>query len=97
MRLSILQRDAESLFMKGWQYIISLTTSLLSVFLVLDQSMLSRLQQLTRSVKPAASHIPQIRNMSTTADLPKSWHAGPDDAFHGKITPDGPFKPEKDR
>ena len=83
--------------MKGWQYIIFLIAALPSTSLSLDQSMLPRLQQLTRSIKPAASHIQQIRNMSTTADLPKSWHSGPDDAFHGKITPDGPFKPEKGR
>lgn len=35
--------------------------------------------------------------MATLADLPKSWHSGPEDGFHGKITPDGPFKPEKNR
>ena len=29
--------------------------------------------------------------------LPDSWHSGPEDSFHGKITPDGPFKPEKGR
>jgi putative glutathione S-transferase len=34
---------------------------------------------------------------STPNDLPTSWHSGPEDSFHGKITPDGPFKPEKDR
>jgi putative glutathione S-transferase len=34
--------------------------------------------------------------MSTT-ELPSSWHDGPNDSFHGKITPDGPFKPEKGR
>jgi putative glutathione S-transferase len=31
------------------------------------------------------------------ADDMSSWHAGPDDSFHGKITPNGRFKPEKDR
>ncbi|KAK3712233.1 hypothetical protein LTR37_009095 [Vermiconidia calcicola] len=35
--------------------------------------------------------------MAGSESLPSSWHSGPDDAFHGKITPDGPFKPEKDR
>ena len=35
--------------------------------------------------------------MTTFRGLPSSWHSGPDDAFHGKITPDGPFNPEKDR
>ncbi|TKA22768.1 hypothetical protein B0A50_07870 [Salinomyces thailandicus] len=29
--------------------------------------------------------------------MPADWHAGPDDSFHGKITTDGPFQPEKDR
>lgn len=33
----------------------------------------------------------------TSNGLPSSWHSSPDDSFHGKITPDGPFKPEKDR
>ena len=59
------------------------------------QSMLQRLQDFTRTVLPTSTS--QIYNMSTSADLPSSWHSGPDDAFHGKITPDGPFKPEKDR
>lgn len=35
--------------------------------------------------------------MATTNGLPESWHSGPDDSFHGKITPDGPFRPEKNR
>ncbi|KAK1041015.1 hypothetical protein LTS16_009942 [Friedmanniomyces endolithicus] len=40
--------------------------------------------------------------MSTTSStsgiiFPPDWHAGPDDSFHGKITKDGPFHPEKDR
>ncbi|EME83833.1 uncharacterized protein MYCFIDRAFT_44255 [Pseudocercospora fijiensis CIRAD86] len=34
--------------------------------------------------------------MASTS-LPKEWHSGPDDSFHGKITDDGPFNPEKDR
>ncbi|GAB7359708.1 hypothetical protein MBLNU230_g6883t1 [Neophaeotheca triangularis] len=29
--------------------------------------------------------------------LPSSWHAGSQDSFHGKITPDGPFPPQKNR
>lgn len=29
--------------------------------------------------------------------LPSYWHSSPEDSFHGKITLDGPFKPEKDR
>ncbi|KAK5170257.1 uncharacterized protein LTR77_004843 [Saxophila tyrrhenica] len=33
----------------------------------------------------------------STSSLPSSWHAGPDDSFHGKITSEGPFKPEKNR
>jgi putative glutathione S-transferase len=35
--------------------------------------------------------------MAATNGLPPSWHTGPDDGFHGKITEDGPFKPEKGR
>lgn len=40
-----------------------------------------------------------MRHQSTmgSSSLPSSWHVGPDDSFHGKITPDGPFQPEKDR
>ncbi|KAK0279056.1 hypothetical protein LTR35_008791 [Friedmanniomyces endolithicus] len=35
----------------------------------------------------------------STSDMtfPPDWHTGPDDSFHGKITKDGPFQPEKDR
>jgi putative glutathione S-transferase len=33
----------------------------------------------------------------STSELPSSWHSGPDDSFHGKVTPEGPFKPEKGR
>lgn len=51
--------------------------------------MLPRLTQLTRTIRPAAT--------MASNNLPSSWHSGPDDSFHGKITPDGPFKPEKDR
>ncbi|KXL42438.1 hypothetical protein M433DRAFT_71659 [Acidomyces richmondensis BFW] len=29
--------------------------------------------------------------------MPPDWHAGPEDGFHGKITPDGPFQPEEGR
>ncbi|KAK4623989.1 Glutathione S-transferase omega-like 2 [Fulvia fulva] len=32
-----------------------------------------------------------------SSNLPSSWHSSPGDSFHGKITPAGPFKPEKDR
>jgi putative glutathione S-transferase len=35
--------------------------------------------------------------MSTTTKLPASWHNGPEDSFHGKITADGPFTPDKGR
>ena len=31
------------------------------------------------------------------SELPASWHSGPDDAFHGTITPASPFLPEKNR
>ena len=54
--------------------------------------MLSRLSRLSRSL-----NLVSPRTMSTASDLPKSWHSGPDDSFHGKITPDGPFTPDKDR
>ena len=58
------------------------------------QSMLQRLQQITRTIYPSAVI---TRNMTTANGLPASWHSDSDDAFHGKITEDGPFKPEKDR
>jgi putative glutathione S-transferase len=35
--------------------------------------------------------------MATSSKLPASWHNGPDDSFHGKITADGPFTPDKGR
>ncbi|RMY42207.1 hypothetical protein D0866_00083 [Hortaea werneckii] len=42
-----------------------------------------------------------IRNMATStgssSSMPSDWHRGPDDSFHGKITSDGPFHPEKGR
>ena len=56
--------------------------------------MLQRLNQITLAIRPFSD---QARMMSTSNSLPSTWHSGPDDAFHGKITPDGPFKPEKDR
>ncbi|KAK6432908.1 hypothetical protein LTR95_010921 [Oleoguttula sp. CCFEE 5521] len=31
------------------------------------------------------------------SSLPADWHRGPEDSFHGKITADGPFQPDKDR
>ena len=49
------------------------------------KSMIPRLQQLARTIVPAAQ---QAGNMSTANGLPSSWHNGPDDGFHGKITPD---------
>jgi len=58
--------------------------------------MLSRLTHLTRT----AYHDSISRAImadTTTTDLPASWHTGPEDSFHGKITPEGPFQPEKDR
>lgn len=56
--------------------------------------MLQRLQQLT-SVIGSSPNL--ARTMASSNGLPSSWHSGPDDAFHGKITADGPFKPEKGR
>ena len=35
--------------------------------------------------------------MSTATKLSASWHNGPEDSFHGKITADGPFTPDKGR
>lgn len=55
--------------------------------------MLQRLHQLTTTIVPSANHA-ACPNM---VGLPSSWHSGPEDSFHGKITPDGPFKPERDR
>lgn len=53
--------------------------------------MLQRLSLLTRTLSPANS-----RTMATK-DILSLWHTEANDSFHGKITPDGPFKPEKDR
>jgi len=72
--------------------------------------MLSRLTQLVDTF--TIPTIPQlasiaIRKMGNSNDatngvsngvsFPGTWHTGPDDSFHGKITNDGPFKPEADR
>lgn len=35
--------------------------------------------------------------MRTATKLPVPWHTGPEDSFHGKITADGPFTPDKGR
>lgn len=88
----------------GWSSVSLLLTSLIAVLLSLaiysnyqsenPSSMLQRLNQINRILKPSTF---QARNMSAINSLPSSWHSGPDDAFHGKITEDGPFKPEKDR
>ena len=51
--------------------------------------MLTRLTQLTRQLTTRAT--------SMATELPSSWHSGPEDSFHGKVTADGHFKPEKDR
>jgi putative glutathione S-transferase len=56
--------------------------------------MLHRLNQISNSLRPSTI---QARNMAATNGLPPSWHTGPEDGFHGKITEDGPFKPEKGR
>ena len=56
--------------------------------------MLHRLNQVNKILNPSTF---QDHNMSAANGLPSSWHAGPDDGFHGKITEDGPFKPEKGR
>lgn len=54
--------------------------------------MLKHLFHLTRTL-PAASN---TRTMATK-DILSLWHTEANDSFHGKITPDGFFKPEKDR
>ena len=56
--------------------------------------MFQRFSQIANILKPSTS---QVCSMSAANGLPSSWHAGPDDGFHGKITEDGPFKPEKGR
>lgn len=55
--------------------------------------MLSRLSQLSKTFTSPL----QVRTMSTAMQLPSSWHSGPDDSFHGKITADGPFTPDNGR
>ena len=77
-------------------YILPVAACLVSYLLYtnLEGSMLQRLNQLTITIRPAAN---QVRNMTASNGLPSSWHSGPDDSFHGQITADGPFKPEKDR
>lgn len=35
--------------------------------------------------------------MVNGTEMPKGWHDGPEDSFHGKICKDGPFPPEKFR
>ena len=88
----------------GWSYISLLLTSLIAIALSYmiysssgpqyQSSMLHRLNQVNKILKPSTF---QARNMSAANGLPSSWHAGPHDGFHGKITEDGPFKPEKGR
>ncbi|KAK4961634.1 hypothetical protein LTR10_002124 [Elasticomyces elasticus] len=72
--------------------------------------MLSRLTHILETVQSVPT-VPQlatlaIRKMATNGasehglngtKFPADWHSGPDDSFHGKITADGPFQPEKDR
>jgi len=72
-----------------------------------EAPMIQRLAHLTASLKApnnvlALQQQSLSRTMSTTTTIngttmPAGWHSGPDDSFHGKITEDGPFKPEKDR
>lgn len=61
--------------------------------------MLQRLTDLAHTIKPPPARGLGFRNMTSIngTDMPSSWHAGPDDSWHGKITTDGPFQPEKDR
>lgn len=54
---------------------------------ILSLPMFKRLSNLTSSSQPTRM----------SSDFAASWHSGPSDSFHGKITAEGPFKPEKDR
>ncbi|KAF2768321.1 glutathione S-transferase [Teratosphaeria nubilosa] len=72
---------------------------------------LSRLNEVTRIIRgvhtnpvpgatvtatPARSY-PTMTTFRDGTKIPPDWHKGPEDSFHGKITANGPFKPEKDR
>ena len=89
----------------GWSFISVLLTPFIAgliSFIIYStsrietaQPMLQRLNQVNKVLRPSTTL--QTRNMATSNGLPSSWHSGPDDAFHGKITTDGPFKLEKGR
>nr|POF07151.1 glutathione s-transferase omega-like 2 [Quercus suber] len=57
--------------------------------------MLRHLTRFNRTIVRDNSQIVSLHTMS--ASFAKSWHDGPNDAFHGRITQDGPFLPEKNR
>nr|OQO30897.1 hypothetical protein B0A51_03180 [Rachicladosporium sp. CCFEE 5018] len=38
-----------------------------------------------------------MKALDMASSLPADWHHGPEDSFHGKITANGPFTPNKDR
>lgn len=56
--------------------------------------MLNRLSHVSKCLGPISF---QSRKMANTSNLPSTWHTGPDDSFHGKISADGPFPPEAGR
>jgi len=60
--------------------------------------MLARLGQVSQVFRKNLLATESIgsHNMSAT-QIPKSVHSGPDDSWHGHISEDGPFKPEKGR
>lgn len=62
----------------------------------LQQYMSSRLSRLSQMIRPNTT---AIQNMSSSNHTMagQAWHSGPSDSFHGKITTDGDFKPEKGR
>ena len=87
-----------------YTFLLTVGISILAGFLTAlpyyndGRPMLQRLTSIAHFIKP-----PPARTMATTSTtlsgvkMPSSWHRGPDDSFHGKITSDGPFQPEKDR
>ncbi|KAK5123692.1 hypothetical protein LTR85_002328 [Meristemomyces frigidus] len=80
---------------------ISILAALLTALPYYSDSypMLQRLTTLAHTIKPPPARGLGFRNMTSIngTSMPSDWHAGPDDSWHGKITAEGPFKPEKDR
>lgn len=89
----------------NWQRIVfALSILPLLVLLTrfyLPEPMLSRLNFFTQTIRPSTTATAPLqqsvfRNMAQTS-TPSSVHQGPEDSWHGKITTDGPFQPEKGR